>query len=128
MTTDQPAQGSTADHCPAFPGEPHHLVLSVRSNALVSVTRCSLCGWIDFDDLREQAGALLAEGRRQATDDATVEHGIRMSGGGHHIRLDHPEIERIFPLADWIRANQRFGGKVDTRRIVVVADWTEVPR
>ena len=59
---------------------------------------------------------------------AIVEHGIRMSGGGHHIRLDHPEIERIFSLADWIRANQMGGGKVDTRRVIVVDDWTEVPR
>jgi hypothetical protein len=66
--TEQPAQGSTADYCSRWPGEPHHLVLSVRTNALVSVSRCSLCGWIDFDDLREQAEALIAEGRRQATE------------------------------------------------------------
>lgn len=70
----------------------------------------------------------VAEGRRQATEGAIVEHGIRMSGGGHHVRLDHPEIERIFPLADWIRASQRNGGKVDTRRVIVVEDWAEVPR
>jgi hypothetical protein len=55
-----------------------------------------------------------------------VEHAIQMSGGGMHIRYDDPEIERIFPLADWIRSNQRFGGKVYRRRVVVVEDWTEV--
>jgi hypothetical protein len=66
------------------------------------------------------------EGLRQAAASPTIEHGIRMTGGGHHIRPDHPEIERIFPLADWIRASQRNGGKVDTRRVIVVNDWTEV--
>ncbi|MET7395600.1 hypothetical protein ABZS66_19130 [Dactylosporangium sp. NPDC005572] len=67
--TDQPMQGSTDDYCSAFPGEPHHLVHSVQPNARISVSRCSLCGWINFADLREQALALIAEGRRQATED-----------------------------------------------------------
>jgi hypothetical protein len=55
-----------------------------------------------------------------------VEHAIEMSGGGMHIRYDHPDIERIFPLADWIKSQQRFGGKVWRRTVIVVEDWHEV--
>lgn len=55
-----------------------------------------------------------------------TEHAQEMSGGGMHVRYEHPEIESIYPLADWIRSGQRFGGKVYRRRIVVVEDWTEI--
>lgn len=56
-----------------------------------------------------------------------VEHAIGMSGGSMQVRNDHPEIERIYPLAKWIPDHQRHGGKVYTRRVIVVDDWTEVP-
>ena len=56
-----------------------------------------------------------------------VEYAHMMSGGGMHVRYMDQEIERIFPLADWIRAQQRFGGKVYRREIRVIEDWTEVP-
>lgn len=56
-----------------------------------------------------------------------VEHAIQMSSGAMQVRFDDPEIERIFPLADWIKSEQRFGGKVYRRVVVVVEDWEEVP-
>ena len=58
---------------------------------------------------------------------AITEHGQLYSGGGYLTRNPAPEIERIFPLADWIRAGQDNGGKVWRRRIIVVDDWEEVP-
>lgn len=57
-----------------------------------------------------------------------VEHAILMSDGGMQVRSDDPEIEDIFPLAKWIEVQQRFGGKVYTRKVIVVEDWTEVAR
>jgi hypothetical protein len=51
-----------------------------------------------------------------------------MSGGGMHVRNDDPEIERIYPLEQWIPAQQRDGGKIYRRKVVVVEDWTEVAR
>lgn len=62
------------------------------------------------------------------TAEPVVEHAIEMSGGGMQVRWDDPELERIYPLAKWIGAQQRFGAKVHRRVIVVVEDWTEVPR
>lgn len=72
MSTDQPAQGSTADYCSRWPGEPHAMATHMRGPA-PSIRRCSFCGWIDFDDLdgqvRAQAHAAyqrgLDDGRRQ---------------------------------------------------------------
>jgi hypothetical protein len=60
--------------------------------------------------------------------DAAVvtEHAQLMSGGGYHVWNTEPYIEEIYPLADRIRAGQRFGGKVYRRRVIVVEDWTEL--
>lgn len=68
-----------------------------------------------------------SEGGCQALAQHVVEHAIEMSGGGMHVHYDHPDIERIFPLADWIKSQQRFGGKVWRRTVIVVDDWQEVP-
>ena len=57
-----------------------------------------------------------------------TEHGLLMSGGGMQVRNDAPEIEKIYPLEEWIVHNQRFGGKVYRRRVIVVEDWEEVAR
>lgn len=61
------------------------------------------------------------------TAEPVVEHAVQMSGGGMQVRSGGAHIERIYPLADWIPAQQRFGGKVYRRTIIVVEDWTEVP-
>ncbi len=57
-----------------------------------------------------------------------IEHAQLMSGGGYHIRNNDPEIERIYPLAQWIKSGQRFGGKIYWRTIIVLRDWEEVPK
>ena len=56
-----------------------------------------------------------------------TEHAQLMSGGGFHVWNTEPYIEEIYPLAQKIKAGQRFGGKVYRRRVIVVEDWTEVP-
>jgi hypothetical protein len=58
----------------------------------------------------------------------TVEYAIEMSSGAMQVRNDHPEIERIFPLVDWIKSEQRFGGRVYRRTVIVVEDREEVAR
>ncbi len=77
VTDDQqPAQGSTVDYCSRWPGELHAMTTHLRGGALTSVRRCSLCGWLDFDDLDQQVSELVAEGRRQATDGWTREWAV----------------------------------------------------
>ncbi len=56
-----------------------------------------------------------------------VEHAILMSDGSMQVRASDPRFEQIYPLTDWIQGNQRFGGKVYRRRVLVVEDWHEVP-
>ena len=56
--------------------------------------------------------------------ETTVEHGQLMSGGGFHVR--NPEEEAVYPLALWIKHGQRHGGKIYTRKIIVLEDWEEV--
>lgn len=55
-----------------------------------------------------------------------VEYGQLYSGGGYLTFNDSPVIEKIWPLADRIKAGQRSGGRVYRRRIVVIEDWEEV--
>lgn len=58
----------------------------------------------------------------------TMEYAILMANGDMQIRNPDPEVDRIFPLADWIKSRQRFGGKIYRRTIYVVENWEEVPR
>lgn len=55
-----------------------------------------------------------------------VEHALKMSGGGMQVRPTG--LERVYPLGEWIADEQRVGHRVLRRRVVVVDDWTEVPR
>jgi hypothetical protein len=61
-------------------------------------------------------------------DEEITEHAVEMSGGGMHVRWEGPEMEHIYPLEEWIENQQRHGGKVYRRKIVVVEGWTEVAR
>ena len=54
------------------------------------------------------------------------EYAERYSGGSMLVRNDHPEVERIFPLATWLDMTTRNGGKIYRRVITVVEDWHEV--
>jgi hypothetical protein len=57
-----------------------------------------------------------------------TEHAQLMSGGGFHVRNGAPEIEKVYPLREWIRYGQRDGGQVYRRKVIVVRDWAKVPR
>lgn len=70
-----------------------------------------------------------ARGMQGASDGPiAIEHGLLMSGDSMAVRSSDPEIEQVYPLVAWIRHKQRSGGKVMRRRVIVVEDWTEVPR
>lgn len=55
-----------------------------------------------------------------------VEHAEQYTSGAMLVR--YPEIEHVYPLAEWITDQQRHGGRIFKRRVIVVDDWTEVPR
>lgn len=57
-----------------------------------------------------------------------TEHAREMTGSHWLLRRDEPLTEKVYPLAAWIAQGQENGGKVYRRRIIVVADWEEVPR
>jgi hypothetical protein len=67
---------------------------------------------------------------RYDADDVRVveEYAQLYSGGSMLVRNAHPEVDRIFPLADWIKASTRGGGRVYRRVITVVEDWEEVTK
>lgn len=60
--------------------------------------------------------------------EAVTEYGELYSGGGYLLRNPAPEIERIYPVAEWIKHGRQDGGRVFRRRVIVVEDWTEVDR
>jgi hypothetical protein len=55
-----------------------------------------------------------------------VEHALGYKSGDMQVRWSG--ADRIYPLADWIPDQQQNGGKVYRRTVIVVDDWTEVPR
>lgn len=62
----------------------------------------------------------------QSNEPTLTEYGQLMTDGGFHTRNPHPEIERVYPVVDWIKHGTRFGGRVFRRRVIVVEGWTEV--
>ena len=54
-----------------------------------------------------------------------TEYAYQMSDGGHQIWNTAPYIEKIYPLAERIKAEVQ-NGKVYRRRIVVVEEWAEI--
>ena len=63
---------------------------------------------------------------RQAVDGTVTEYGILMSGGGYQIRSTNPEVERIYPITEWVAGEKRHGGQVFRRRVIVVEEWAEL--
>lgn len=57
--------GSTRDHCSRWPagldGEGHAIEYVKPAGTRLSIRRCSFCGWIDGEDLAQQAEAIRAE-------------------------------------------------------------------
>lgn len=66
----------------------------------------------------------------KSTGATITEHALRLAGGGMQVRNPHPDIERVYPLTEWVKDEQRNGSEVYRRRIVVVEDWAkaEEPR
>ncbi len=60
--------------------------------------------------------------------DSVVEHGQLYASGAVLVRDNSPAVERVYPLTEWIEHNQRHGGVVLRRRVIVVERWHEVPR
>ena len=77
---------------------------------------------------RRRAVAALEAAAPLLAGEPVTEHAHLMSSGGFHVWNTKPYIEEIFPLAERIKDGQRFGGKVYRRRVIVVEDWTEVPK
>jgi hypothetical protein len=58
-----------------------------------------------------------------------TEYAVRMTTGDMCVRTDNPETERIYPIENWIENQYNIDQtKVYQRRIIVLEDWTEVPR
>lgn len=47
----------------------------------------------------------------QQGPEVVTEYAQLMAGGGMCVRNPHPEIERIYPLTEWIAAERRSGGR-----------------
>lgn len=62
------------------------------------------------------------------TEQFITEYAVQMAGGGMHIRSSDPDLERIYPLAEWIRHCLENGARVYRRRATVVEEWVEVTR
>lgn len=77
-----------------------------------------------------EAGVLLAQidaaatGLADGPGERVVEHALRMASGSMQVRPTDPEIERVYPLVEWL-ANHQAWGAVYTRTVIVVDDWHE---
>lgn len=77
-------------------------------------------------DADRMVAALIKQGWTPPSK-AVTEHAVELCGS-LQLRSDHPDIDTLYPLAEWTPDWQRRGVHVFKRRIVVVDDWTEVPR
>lgn len=55
----------------------------------------------------------------------TVEYALAYAGGEMLVRNPDSELEEIYPIDKWVRAQARFG-HVYQRTVIVVTDWVEV--
>lgn len=79
-------------------------------------------------DADRMVAALINAGWTPPSEPVT-EHAVRMSDGDMCVRNTHPAVARRFPLDQWIPAMQNVHRTtVYKRRVIVVDDWTEVPR
>jgi hypothetical protein len=54
--------------------------------------------------------------------EVVTEYGVPYKSGDVKIRSNEPDVEEVYPLAQWIGHH----APVLRRRIIVVEDWTEV--
>lgn len=83
-------------------------------------------GHEDDETIAQYVVEALAAAGMLAADPPVVEHALGYKSGDMQVRWSG--ADRIYPLADWIPAQQEHGGKVYRRTVVVVDGWTEVPR
>lgn len=57
-----------------------------------------------------------------------TEHAVRLTDGSYTVRNGADYAEEIYPLARWIEGQQRHGGRVYQRKIIVIEEWRAVPR
>lgn len=57
-----------------------------------------------------------------------TEHATQYSSGGMLVWNEAEYVQKVYPTAERISLEQRNGGKVWTRKVIVVEDWSEVPR
>jgi hypothetical protein len=53
-----------------------------------------------------------------------TEYALERRSGDMIVRCTAPDVERVYPLARWL---EHHAGQVQTRTIIVVSDWTDLP-
>jgi hypothetical protein len=96
--------------------------------AVLSRVRIDMPDPMVLSDRQLVRNMLEAAAPSMVAGEPVTEHAVQYKSGDMKVRCDDPEVERIYPLEQWIPSEQRFGEKVWRRRIVVLEDWTEVPR
>jgi hypothetical protein len=65
--------------------------------------------------------------QQMAVDEVVTEHAVLFSDGSMCVRKSHPDLDRIYPLAQWMDGQIRVNrAHVYRRRVIVVDDWVEV--
>ncbi|EOD66885.1 hypothetical protein [Amycolatopsis vancoresmycina] len=104
-----------------------------RADAIELAHRAMLTSYIGAPppglrgDADRMVAALINAGWTPPSEPAT-EHAEQYTSGAMLVRNPAPEVERVYPLTQWIQDQQRHGGRIFKRRVIVVDDWTEVPR
>jgi len=78
-------------------------------------------------DADRMVAALLKAGWTPPSEPVT-EHAEQYTSGAMLVRNSALEVERVYPLEQWVPDQQQHGGRIFKRRVIVVDDWTEVPR
>lgn len=65
---------------------------------------------------------------RPSVAEPVTEHAERYTSGAMLVRNSASEVERVYPLEQWIPDQQAHGGRIFKRRVIVVEGWTEIPR
>ena len=52
-----------------------------------------------------------------------TEYGVQLKNGGFTIRSEDVWVQRMLPLSKWIEDEQRHGGRVHKREIIIAQTW-----
>jgi hypothetical protein len=134
MIADQPPGGGKSTPTPSTPADQEPLpsgLLTAERIALTVARRHVAAG----DAVPAGIAALLAEavGRLTGTPDdeaaaeVVTEYSIERRSGDRVLRCTEPDVEEVSPLARWLEHMHQRGTTVQTRQVIVVSDWTDVP-